>query len=213
VSASASLAGEPLPRRLAKRVIRAYMRLWPELELHGREHVPPRGPLLVFTNHASILDTPAIMAVDPYPNTTMVAKASMFRVPLVGGILRARSAIPVDRRGHDVASVRALLAALRRGQPVAVAPEGHRSTTGRLTPINPTLARLAVRADVPILPIGIAGSFDALPPGARFPRRRKIVLRVGPAFRLDRSLSEREAASRIGQAIAALLPPAQRPAG
>ena len=48
------------------------------LEVEGREDLPHSGPLLVLTNHASVLDPPALLAADPYPDSLMLAKASLF---------------------------------------------------------------------------------------------------------------------------------------
>jgi 1-acyl-sn-glycerol-3-phosphate acyltransferase len=190
---------------------RAYLRLWHRFEAQGLEHVPPHGPGLALTNHASLLDIPALIAVDHLEDGTMLAKASLFKVPLVRQVLDAWGAIPVERKGRDLAGIRALMAALRQGRMVAVAAEGRRTRSGRLEPIHPVLARIALNANVPLVPIGIAGSFAALPPGAVFPRPRKILLRVGEPFRLPPGTSEEEAARRIRDAIAALLPPEQRP--
>ena len=64
---------------------------------------------------------------------------------------------------------------------------------------------------MPILPVGIRGSFEALPPGALLPRPRKIVVRAGAPFRLERGTPVPEAAQRIRREIAALLPAAMQP--
>jgi 1-acyl-sn-glycerol-3-phosphate acyltransferase len=117
----------------------------------------------------------------------------------------------VARDGQDTAALRALLSALRRGRVVGMAAEGRRSRSGRLGEVHPVLARLAVRAGVPVVPVGIGGSFEALPPGAWLPRRRPIRIRVGAPLRFDRETSGEVAAGRIREAIAALLPPEQRP--
>jgi 1-acyl-sn-glycerol-3-phosphate acyltransferase len=199
---------EALSRRIFKAIIRGYMRVWHDLELRDMHNAPTGGPALVLTNHASILDTPVLLAFDRFPNSSFV---SMFRVPVVRRLLVAWSAIPVERKGDDVRSVRAILGALRAGRMVGMAPEGRRSRTGRLGEINPVLARVIAHAGVPVIPVGIAGSQRALPPGALFPRRRKIVVRVGPPLCLDRRMSGDEAARRIRDAIAALLPPDQQP--
>jgi 1-acyl-sn-glycerol-3-phosphate acyltransferase len=204
---------ESFSRRAFKAIIRAYMRAWHDLELRDMHNIPTGGPALVLTNHASILDTPVLLAADRFPNTSLVAKASMFRVPVVRRLLVAWSAIPVERKGDDVRGVRAILGALRAGRMVGLAPEGRRSRTGRLGEINPVLARLIAHAGVPVIPVGIAGSQHALPPGALFPRRSKIVVRVGPNLCLDRHMTGEEAARKIRDAIAALLPPDQQPEG
>jgi 1-acyl-sn-glycerol-3-phosphate acyltransferase len=198
---------EPAGRRLAKALLGTYMRAWHRLRLEGMELLPARGPALVLTNHASLLDIPALMAADPYPDTVFVVKASVFRVAPLRPLLRAWGAIPVERTGRDLRGIRAILAALRAGRVVALAPEGRRSRTGRLGPINPVLARIAARAGVPLVPVGIRGSFAALPPGARRPRRRPIAVRVGPPLALDGG----DPAAAIRRAIAELLPADQRP--
>ena len=197
VGVSSPPSREPRLRWLARHVLRGYMRLWHRLTLEGREYLPDHGP--------------ALMALDPYPDTTMIAKASLFRVPVVRGLLRAWGAIPVERQGRDTAGVRALLGVLRAGRVVAVAAEGRRTRSGRLEAINPVLAKIAASADVPLVPVGISGSYRALPPGAVLPRRLPISVRVGQPFRLPRGTEPGAAAERIQAEIAALLAPDQRP--
>jgi 1-acyl-sn-glycerol-3-phosphate acyltransferase len=201
----------PLARTFSKAILGTYMRLYHGLELEGAENVPPHGPLLILLNHASLLDVPALMVVDPYPDTVTVVKASLFKVPGVVWFLKQWNAIPVERQGRDSSSVRAMLSLLRAGRVVTVAAEGRRTRSGRLETINPVLARIAMSADVPLLPVGIRGSFEALPPGALLPRPKKIVVRAGVPFRIERGTDVLVAAERIRREIAALLPAAMQP--
>jgi 1-acyl-sn-glycerol-3-phosphate acyltransferase len=201
----------PLIRRIVKPILGLYLRPFHRVELVGAEHIPPHGPAIVVLNHASLLDVPTLMLLDPFPNTSTVVKASMFKLPIIGWILHRWGAIPVEREGRDSTSVRRMFGVLRAGGVLAVAAEGRRTRSGRLEQINPVFARIAVGADVPILPLGIAGSYAALPPGAIFPRPVKILVRVGPTFRLRRDMHAAEAAMRIQCAIAALLPPEMQP--
>jgi 1-acyl-sn-glycerol-3-phosphate acyltransferase len=189
-----------------ERALRIYMDLWHSLEVVGREHLPDTGPALMLANHVSVLDVIALAAANPYPHATSVIKSSAFRLPVIRRVLAAWGAIPVERDGQDLAGARALLATLRAGRVVGIAAEGRRSRNGRLQPINPVLARIAIRTAVPVIPVGISGSYAALPPGAILPKRRKIVLRVGPTFYLHPSESPEAAARHIHDAIAALLP-------
>ncbi|MBV9578215.1 MAG: 1-acyl-sn-glycerol-3-phosphate acyltransferase [Chloroflexi bacterium] len=204
-------ARTPLDRRLIKGILWLYMRPYHRLELVGAEHIPPHGSLLVVLNHASVLDVPALMVLDPFPDTATVVKTEMFHMPFIGWFLQRWGAIPVDRDGRDSGSIRRMLGVLRSGSALAVAAEGTRTRSGHLEDINPVLARIAASADVPILPVGIGGSFDALPPGAFFPRPVKILVRVGPVFRLERGIGAPAAAQRIQDEIARLLPPQMRP--
>ncbi len=201
----------PLIRRLIKPILSAYLIPFHHLELQGRENLPAHGPALIVLNHASLLDVPALMLLDPFPNTSTVVKASMFRVPVIGWVLRHWGAIPVEREGRDSSSIRDMLGRLRNGGVLAVAAEGRRTRSGHLEAINPVLARIAASAGVPIVPVGIGGSFKALPPGAFLPRPHKILVRVGRAFTLDRGTAAAVAAERIQREIAALLPPEMQP--
>jgi 1-acyl-sn-glycerol-3-phosphate acyltransferase len=198
-------------RRVVRAILAAYMRLYHRLELQGGENLPARGPAIVVINHSSLLDVPALMVLDPYPDTATIAKASLFKVPVVSWLLREWGAIPVERQGRDSTGVRALLSVLRQGRVLAVAAEGRRTRTGRLEPINAVLAKIAVSAEVPVIPVGITGSFRALPPGAFLPRPVKLLVRVGQAFRFDKGTDTAVAARRIRQEIAALLPPELQP--
>src|SRR5579859_3824274 len=203
----------PVLRRLVKGAIAAYMRPYHRLELRGGENLPPHGPAIVLLNHASLLDVPALMLLDPYPDTGTVVKSSMFKLPLIGWVLHHWGAIPVDREGRDSGSIRRMLGVLREGRVLAVAAEGTRTRSGHLEAINPVLARIAASADVPLVPVGISGSYRALPPGAALPRPTKILVNVGPPFRLERGIQADEAARRIQHAIAALLPREMQPVG
>jgi 1-acyl-sn-glycerol-3-phosphate acyltransferase len=189
------------------------MRAWHQLELvgDGLEHLPPTGPVLVLVNHVSALDVVALLSIDPWPRSAVIVKEGLYNVKLIRPLLRAWNAIPVARNQRDIVAVRALHKALRDGYAVAIAAEGTRSRTGRLLPINPVLARMVTRMDVLFVPVGISGTFEALPPGKLFPRRRKVIIRVGIPFRLAPGTSADEAAARIGAEIAMLLPAEQRP--
>jgi 1-acyl-sn-glycerol-3-phosphate acyltransferase len=208
---TAPSAREDWVRALVSAILRPYFAIWHHFDVTGREHLPPGGPLLTLFNHASLLDPPALLLADPYPSVITFAKASLFNVPFVGWFLRHMGAIPVERQGRDLASLRTAVQALREGKIVGAAAEGRRTRSGRLEAINPVLARLAVAARVPILPVGIVGTFAALPPGAIFPRRRPVAVHIGPTFRLEARSSVPEAQRRISAAIAALLPPSQQP--
>jgi 1-acyl-sn-glycerol-3-phosphate acyltransferase len=210
-SGGASRGQVPLIRRVVKAILGPYIRHYHHMRISGLELLPPAGPALVVLNHASLLDVPALMIVDPYPNTSPVVKASMFKVPIVSWVLRQYEALPVERHGRDSSSVRGMVAHLRAGGLIALAAEGRRTRSGRLEAVNPVLARFVASANVPVIPVGVSGTFEALPPGAWFPRPLPITVKIGHPFRIERGTDGDAAAARIQRELAALLPPSMQP--
>lgn len=198
--------------RVSKAILRAYFRLYHRFEVAGYEHLPPRPPLLAFTNHVSLLDVPAFGLADPFPGSVIVGKASLMKVPLVAQVLKAWGVIPVERAGQDSTAIRQVLRCLREGRLVAIAAEGTRNRAGGLGEVNPILARLAITAGVPLVPVAALGTYRALPPGAWFPRPTQIRVNIGPVFDLSylRGRPKDEAVevarTQIYQRLAALTP-------
>ncbi len=186
-----------------------YLEWYHRIECSGTEHVPLTGPLLVVANHASNLD-PLALAYGIRRPLHFLAARGLFRIPLVGYVLRQWGAIPVEPGGLDIAAVRACVTILRTGGALAVFPEGTRSRDGRLQPFKSGPARMAILAQAPVLPAGLLGTFEALPPGALFPRPVKLRVRYGRPFELHeyygRRLTEADVAAatrRLRDAVAA----------
>ncbi|HYU21191.1 MAG TPA: lysophospholipid acyltransferase family protein [Chloroflexota bacterium] len=204
------------PNRLAqasKVILGGYFKLYHRFEVIGAENLPAHPPLLGLTNHISLLDVPAFGLIDPYPNSALVAKASLLRVPIIAHILRSWGMIPVERHGQDLTAVREVLRCLREGRAVAIAAEGTRNRSGGLGEVHPVLARLAITAGVPLVAIAAIGTYQALPPGAWVPRPKPVRVAIGPVFDLgylrDRPRAEaiEEARAIIRARLAELLPP------
>jgi 1-acyl-sn-glycerol-3-phosphate acyltransferase len=191
------------------------------VSLHGVEHVPRDGAYIVVANHCSLWDPAMLGWATAYQRGRIVhfmAKLEMRRWPAIGW-LATQSGVFFVRRGEgDRAAQREALALLAAGEPIAIFPEGTRSRDGRLKELKPGAALLALRSGAPLLPVGIAGSHRLFPGGTRIPHRSRITVRIGPTFsighqpegRLDRHALT-TGSTRIREAIAALLPPSQRP--
>lgn len=210
-------------RKLSAALINGYMHLYHRLETHLDPNLPVEGPVLALTSHFSVLDVPALMAAGPYyPTTSFPIKSDVLKIPLVGPLLRSWRVHPVDRDGRDIAAARAIKELLLdRKQTVVIAAQGTRSRTGRLGPMDSQLVSLTVAlADrgVPVVPIVEIGTYEALPPGSKFPLPKKITVVAGGPIDLSpwrgRRLSESdslEAARHIQLEIARLLPSCQKP--
>src|SRR5438105_9544260 len=92
---------EPLGKRLLRGLLGVYIRLYHHIELVNGERLPRSGPCIIVLNHASLLDVPALMVLDPYPDTATIVKASLFKVPGLALLLSYWGAIAVERQGRD----------------------------------------------------------------------------------------------------------------
>lgn len=139
--------------------------------MSGLEHVPTEGPAIVCANHVSFLDSAVLMLLMPR-GITFVGKSEYMDSWKTRRLFPAMGMIPIDRGGGE-RSEAALLAAervLRNGGLFGIFPEGTRSRDGMLYRGKTGAARLAARVGCPILPVGIVGTREIQPPGARAPR-------------------------------------------
>lgn len=134
------------------------------LHVSGREHMLPHETYLVMSNHQSLYDIPVLFQVVG-PNVRMITKEELFRVPIFGKALAAGGFISIDRSNRHAAirSLEQAQALLASGTHVWIAPEGTRSKTGRLLPFKKGAFYLALEAGLPILPVTVSGTRDALP--------------------------------------------------
>jgi 1-acyl-sn-glycerol-3-phosphate acyltransferase len=166
---------------VAKAILTPIFRASWRFDLQGLEHVPASGGAILCPNHTSVLDSFFVPALLPR-RVTYVGKAEYMDSWKTKHIFPALGMIPIDREGGDAAE-RALSAAervLRKGELFGIYPEGTRSRDGRLYRGHTGPARLALRAEVPIIPIGIVGAREVMPPDAKFPNlRRPVTIRFG----------------------------------
>lgn len=135
-----------------------------ELVVVGRENMAPGETFLVMSNHQSLYDIPVLFRAIG-PNVRMITKRELFHVPIFGGALEAAGFIAIDRRDRNAAirSLESAVALLAGGTHVWIAPEGTRSRTGELLPFKKGAFYLAFEAGLPILPVTVSGTRDALP--------------------------------------------------
>jgi 1-acyl-sn-glycerol-3-phosphate acyltransferase len=190
--------------------------------VEGKGYIPRNGAFIVVANHCSNFDPPLLgWAVGNSVGRIVhfMAKIEMRRWPIIGW-LATQSAVYFVRRGeNDRGAQRFSLEALADGRPIAVFAEGTRSRNGRMREFKAGAAYLALRSGAPILPVGIAGTHAMFPGRSRLPHPTRIRIRIGEPFvlghvpegRLSREAIA-EGTERIRAAIAALVPPEQRPA-
>ena len=145
-------------------------RLW-HIETAGYDRLPDEGPAILCPNHISFLDSAFLMLTVPR-NISFVGKAEYMDSWKTKHLFPAMGMIPIDRSGGDRSQSALDLAAevLERGELFGIFPEGTRSRDGALYKGRTGAARLATRIGCPIYPVGIVGTADIQPPGARMPK-------------------------------------------
>ncbi len=195
------------PIRIAQVFVRWFFRISMlvfRLRVSGVEKYPRLGPLLVCSNHQSNLDPLILGCVCPRP-INYLGKDSLFTFPPLGWFLRWNDVIPLDREGTGLAGIKETLKRLKKKESVLMFPEGTRSTDGELQTVKRGFCTLAKKTKVPILPVGLAGAFEALPRHTPLPNfKTSIEVVIGDAIQPDEylKLSDDELTALLQQRIA-----------
>lgn len=122
------------------------------IKVHGAKHAPKVGPYVIVSNHKSLLD-PCFMHLAVRPKVHLMAKKELFKNPLLRWLISALGAFPVDRGAGDINSIKTAFKVVRDGKVLGIFPEGTRAKTDELLPFLPGAAAIAMRVNVPILPM------------------------------------------------------------
>jgi 1-acyl-sn-glycerol-3-phosphate acyltransferase len=125
------------------------------------ENVPASGAVIVACNHVSYLD-PVVLGIGFLRPVTYLAKKQLFAIPVLGPVIAALGAYPLDREAGGVAAVRAALRALKDGRCVGIFPEGTRNRTGNAEEKGGA-ALLGALSGAPVVPAAIAGTRSPRP--------------------------------------------------
>ena len=149
----------------------------------GTENVPTSGPLLLVSNHTSMIDIPAIHTYLK-PWVYWVSKKQLFTKPVIGEFFKRMGCVPVDRDKVDLQAARGILGTLAAGRIIGMFPQATRVPEEKLTEMLPRtgVAHFAIKAGVPIQPVAIAGRFG-------FFRRTRVIF--GKPFKLQASAHQR----------------------
>ncbi len=150
------------------------------VKLEHAERLAGLGTAVYAANHLSYYDTPALFAKLPF-QFRILAKAPLWKIPFIGWYLNHSGQVPIDQT-----SVRAGVASLGRGVktvqsglPMVIFPEGGRAFNGQLQPMLAGAAYIAIKAQVPLVPLTLVGTYELLPIHVYALRPRPLRLIVG----------------------------------
>jgi 1-acyl-sn-glycerol-3-phosphate acyltransferase len=151
-----------------------------DLHTEGMEKIDPQKRYVLVSNHYSYFDIPCILATVPQPIRFM-AKASLFRIPIFGWALGRAGFIPVDRKNRRNAVKSFDLAAerIRRGNTIVIFPEEGRSRERQMRPFQRGAFLLAIKAQMPMMPIAVDGTYDVFRVGAKRITPAKVTVKIG----------------------------------
>jgi 1-acyl-sn-glycerol-3-phosphate acyltransferase len=186
------------------------------LTVRGAENLR-RHPVAVYaSNHTSYMDTPVIFSALPF-QFRILARKELWPIAFIGWYLDRSGQIPIDTTNPRsmVSSLGVGIKALRSGMPLFVFPEGGRTSDGELRPFLSGAAYLAIRAQVPLVPIALSGVYDLLPIHTHHFYPGNLTLSVGePIETKGMTVRQAEAlTARLRNTVESLILPAGTSAG
>jgi 1-acyl-sn-glycerol-3-phosphate acyltransferase len=164
--------------------------------VYGWHHVPKKGAYILACNHISNLDPP-IMGISTPRRLRFMAKNELFKHPLVGWWLKKLWAFPIKRGKADLGALKEALKYLKGGDPLLVFPEGTRRMNNKPVTPHPGVGFLALKSQVPIVPVFVWGSDKVMPPGKKFFKRGPVTVTYGLPFSVANASSNEAAAQQI----------------
>jgi 1-acyl-sn-glycerol-3-phosphate acyltransferase len=178
-----SLAGNGLGSRVfyvvAHFFVTGFIRLYTRTTINGREHIPKTGPFVLAPVHRSYVDTPIAGSVTRR-RLRFMGKDSMWKHPIAGRVFSALGAFPVTRGTADREALKRSIEVLANGDGLVLFPEGERKQGPIVQPLFEGAVYIAIKAGVPIIPVGIGGSERVMPKNAKFVFPRKVHIEIGP---------------------------------
>ena len=198
-------------------IIRALMWLVARVEVDGMENLPASGGYIVVANHLGRMDIPLVYDLLDRDDVILLVAEKYRKYGIVRWLVKKVDALWLERFSADFRALRNTLTRLKAGGVLVIAPEGTRSPTGALLPGKAGAGYLAAKSGLPLLPVAVTGTEDALVKSQlkRF-KRLRITVRIGTLFQApvlegrNREAALQEITDEIMCRIAALLPEAYR---
>ena len=149
----------------------------------GTDNLPP-GPLILAPNHASYLDPPAT-GCGLFRVTYYLARHTLFKPPIASWLLPSIGSIPVNQNSPGPSSLKNIFEVFKNKGTLVLFPEGQRTYDGNLRKAEPGIGMIAARANVPVVPVHIIGSREAMPRNGRWHPFRPIRVVYGKPMRFS----------------------------
>ena len=190
-------------------LVAGFFRVYTRMTIEGRDRLPAEGGYVFAPVHRSYVDTPISSWVSTR-RMRFMGKDSMWKYERLGKLFSALGAFPVSRGTTDREALKRCTTILASGEPLVLFPEGERKDGPTVQPLYDGAAYIASRAGVPIVPVGIGGSADVMPRGARFVYPHRVHVVVGEPFLVETNERGRATRETLDAATARLHDELQR---
>jgi len=196
--------GFKLSRPVLRTVFRGIFHVLANIKITGKENVPYRKPYLVAMNHVSIFDPPFAAAFWP-EQLEIIGASDVFEKPGQGELLRAYGVIPVHRGDYDRSLFMRIIAIIKAGYPLLIAPEGGRSHVAAMRRSLPGVAYIVEQTKVPVIPAALVGTTEDFWHRATHGDRPSLEMRIGKPITLPENTAKGKEKHVVRQANADLV--------
>jgi len=198
--------------RLAWVVLRIILPIFGRWRVTGRENIPTAGGVIIAPNHVSYSDPPVVGAA-LRRQVRFMAKEELFRIPILGLLIRVVGAFPVKQKTADRTALKNALRLLERGHVVCIFPEGKRSPDGNLQQPELGIGMIALKSRAPVVPIALIGTNKLLPAHSVLLKFSRVRVRIGKPIPMDDlydRTGDRAALEQVGQRVIAAIAELQK---
>jgi 1-acyl-sn-glycerol-3-phosphate acyltransferase len=189
---------------LGKMTVKLGFLLSSRLEVRNEKNVPREGGVLLVANHISHLDPPLVAATCAR-KVYFLSKKELFKNGFIGWFMNASGQIKVDR-GKGIEAVEVAIKTLIAGRVICIFPEGTRSRTGEMQQPHTGIVVIASKVNVPIVPILVEGTYQMMPPKAKFPKLfSRIKMTYGEPFYLTEEQKDLSSKDKMRETAGAIM--------
>jgi len=170
---------------IARFICFAVLKIYCRVRVYGRENIPKQGSFIISSNHESHLDPPAVSISVPQI-VHFMARDDLFDVRFLGSLLKKIAVYPVKRRQQDLKAVKDSLRKLKEGKVIGIFPEGGRVEEPGLGEPALGIGMLAAHSGVPVLPVFIKGTGEALPKHAKSIKFWPVKVYIGKPLKFEK---------------------------
>jgi 1-acyl-sn-glycerol-3-phosphate acyltransferase len=193
--------------QFGRAVVVGFTRLVTRPRIIGKEHIPETGAFILSPVHRSNMDSPIAAAVTRR-RMRFMGKDTLWKNSSFGWLLSALGGFPVTRHKADREALMRCITVLGTGEPIVVFPEGERKSGPIVQPMYHGAAYMAIKAGVPIVPVGIGGSEKVMTKGSKMIHPHKVVVIIGEPLQPEPTVNNRvprEAVDRMSEELHARL--------